>query len=163
MFTREDDMKCCFIGSRLIDEWSMTQRIFYLLFNEKIYEHGFNEFVMGQRGSFDRATLNACRKFRKIYPDIKIKVAMKSYHAFMKDEDGHTEAKDYYGDVDTFIYDVSGVYYKDKIIQANKQMIDESDLIICFANLNDITSGARKGVLYAKKRNKKIINLFNQF
>lgn len=42
-------------------------------------------------------------------------------------------------------------------------MIDESDLIICFANLNDITSGARKGVLYAKKRNKKIINLFSQF
>lgn len=95
MFTRENDMKCCFIGSRLIDEWSMAQRIFYLLINEKIYEHGFNEFVMGQRGAFDRAALNACRKLRKIYSDIKIKVAMKSYHAFMKDKDGHTEAEDY--------------------------------------------------------------------
>lgn len=153
-------MRCCFLGSRLVDEWSMTQRIFNLLNNEKIYDRGYKDFVMGQRGAFDRAALSACRKLREIHPDIKIKVVMKSYHAFIKDEDGHTEAEDYYNDVDTIIYDVSNVYYKEKITQTNKLMIDDSDLIICFANLKNLTSGARKGVLYAKKKSKTIINLY---
>lgn len=156
-------MKCCFLGSRLVDEWHIENEIFETIINRNLVEKGFCEFIMGQRGAFDHAALKACHRLKKIYPKIKIRVSMISYNSFIKDEDGHVDAVDFYGDVDTFLYDVSDVYYKARITKANQLMIDESDLLICCADLNDITSGARKGVLYAIKKKKEIINLFNYY
>lgn len=156
-------MKCCFLGSRMVDDWYMANEIFETILSRGLVEKGFCEFIMGQRGSFDFAALQACRRLKSIYPQIKIRVAMRSYNSFLKDEDGHVDAKDYYGDVDTFLYDVSNVYYKARVTKANQLMIDECDMVICCADLNDITSGARKGVLYAIKKKKQVINLFNYY
>ncbi len=41
-------------------------------------------------------------------------------------------------------------------------MVDESDLIICYVDMNNYKSGAKTTILYAIKQNKKIINLFEK-
>lgn len=41
-------------------------------------------------------------------------------------------------------------------------MIDSSDLIICYVDMNISKSGAKNAIFYAMKNNKEIINLFEE-
>ncbi len=39
-------------------------------------------------------------------------------------------------------------------------MYDESELVVCYVDMNKGISGAKNAVKYAKKRGKQVINLF---
>ena len=57
-------------------------------------------------------------------------------------------------------YNIEEQHYKNRIIFTNKKMVDNSDLIICYFNMNSYKSGAKNTVKYALKQGKNIINLF---
>ena len=60
----------------------------------------------------------------------------------------------------TLIYDIETVHFKRRITYSNRRMIDECDLLICFVEEIITTGGAAAAYRYAKKKNKKIINIF---
>lgn len=58
------------------------------------------------------------------------------------------------------MYEIEEVYYKNKIIASNRQMIDACDTLICYINTKRYRSGAKKTYYYAKRKDLKIVNLF---
>ena len=130
---------------------------------EQLVKSGYKHFTMGTHGNFDRIVLNICKKIRKTYTDISILVVITSFNDIKK----HVIMDDYgidsytpYDDVETVMYDIEEVYYKRRITESNKKMIDNSTILLCYVDENRKYSGAKNTMLYAKKKNKKIINIF---
>lgn len=111
--------------------------------------------LIGTHGDFDRLALAVCRELRKIHSHIKIRVVFTTVKALQKDAD-------MYGDVETMIYDIEEDHFKNQITASNKKMIDDSDLIVCYVDVNKYRSGAKRAVEYALKQGKEVINLFSE-
>ena len=47
-------------------------------------------------------------------------------------------------------------------IRDRVKMVDESDVVICYADMEQIRSGARRAIKYAMKQEKEVINLFKE-
>ena len=120
--------------------------------------------LIGCHGEFDNITLLTCLNFKKtVNPNIKLSVVLTNVSYLNKDKYGYNKLTFYENnDCETIFYDIEDVHYKKRIAFSNKQMVDNSDLIICYVDNNAYKSGAKTAINYAKKQNKKIINLFDE-
>ena len=59
------------------------------------------------------------------------------------------------------MYNVEKEHFKRKITESNKQMIDESDTLICYVNSTRTYGGAKTAYKYARKKGLAIVNLFD--
>lgn len=116
---------------------------------------GASIFNVGLYGDFDKIALSCCRELKKKNENLKVIVAFNSLNQINKNAE-------LYKDVETCYYETNGVYYKNKIIEMNKQIVDKSDIIVCYVDYNKSRSGAKRAVEYAQKQGKKIINLFKK-
>ncbi len=92
-----------------------------------------------------------------------ISVVMTSLSSINKDKYGYSKVDMYkYRDCETIFYDIEEVHFKNRITVSNKKMVDDSDLIICYVDMNSYKSGTKTTISYALKQNKKDINLFNE-
>lgn len=125
---------------------------------------GCFNFTMGTYGEFDKLALECCRELRKEYQQIDIEVVITSFNQInpeiIHDPVWGNEKYIPYQDVKTIMYEIEEVYYKNKIIASNRQMIDACDTLICYINTKRYRSGAKKTYYYAKRKGLKIINLF---
>ena len=71
-----------------------------------------------------------------------------------------TSSYNQYENVKTIMYESEQKHFKNQIIVSNMHMIDECDTLICYVNESIYTSGAKRVLNYAKKKCKRIINLF---
>ena len=118
---------------------------------------------MGTHGDFDKEALNVCRELRKKYKDIKIEVVITSFTQIKPFYDNIFGKEIYkpYDDVETVMYEIEEIYFKNKITKSNKQMIDSCDTLICYVDENYYrSSGALTAYKYAKKKGLQIVNLF---
>ena len=136
--------KTTFIGHRDFLPGDIEERLSAVV--QKEIDSGCRYFIVGSHGEFDRVALGVCKLMRQIYPEIKIEVAITSFN------------QDYY-DVETVMFEIEEVYYKRRIIESNKQMVDACDVLICYVRPNSWRSGAKQILNYAKSKNKKIINI----
>ena len=119
-------------------------------------------FLIGNHGDFDSLTLSVCRELRKSYPQIKITVVFTSLHIMVKHKDELFTTLDLYKDVQTMMYEIEEEHYKNQIVVSNRRMVDDSDLIICYVDMNEYRSGAKRAIKYAIKQNKPVINIFSE-
>ena len=93
---------------------------------EQCINDGCSHFLMGTHGEFDKMALDACRFVRKQHPNINIEVVLTSYHIIEK-----KDSLDYvpYQDVETVIFDIEDLHFKQQITASNRQMIDECDTL----------------------------------
>ena len=140
--------KTTFIGHRDFLPSDIEQRLKSVV--QKEIDSGCRNFIIGSHGEFDRLALSVCRSLREIYPDIKIEVAITSFNQE-------------YSDVETVMFEIEEVHYKRRIIESNKQMIDACDTLICYVRPNSWNSGAKASLGYAKRKCKKVLNLFLNF
>ena len=116
--------------------------------------------MIGVHGEYDRLALSVCRELRSSYPKLKIIVVFTDLKILQKRDGEFFSKADYYDDVETMIYDIEEVHFKRRITLSNKKMVEDSQLIICYADMNSYQSGAKNAVAYAIKQEKKVINLF---
>lgn len=109
--------------------------------------------LIGTHGDFDLLSLSVCRELKSIF-DCKIYLVFTSLAALNKFD------KELYKDVETLMYEIEDEHYKKQITICNQKMINDSDFIICYVNMLKYQSGAKLAITYAKKKNKKIINLY---
>lgn len=130
---------------------------------ENEIKSGCKFFTMGTHGNFDEQALSACLKLRHKYKDITIELVFTSLHKFYKGEHRENGKLQYsiYDNVETIFYDVEMYHYKQKIIESNKRMIDKCDTLIC-NYIPDRRGGTKIAVDYAKKKGKRIINLYEE-
>lgn len=126
------------------------------------YLQGYRNFLIGSHGDFDGICLSACIEAKKkFFTDFNITLVLTGSPYIKKDEYGDSPFKRFenFG-ISTIFYDIENVYYKNKILFSNKKMIENSDLVLCYVDMENKTSGARKAVKYAISLNKPIINIF---
>ena len=138
-------MRVTFIGHRIL----LPSNIQLLLKSaiESEIKDGCKNFIIGSHGDFDREALEACLYLKKFYPDIKVEVSI-------------TNLNKTFHNVETVMFEIENLHYKQQIIASNKKMIDYSDILICYVKPNSWNSGAKKIMDYAIKKGLKVINIF---
>ncbi len=142
----------CFFGHHYANDFIVKHR---LLETVKSYlEKEEINFLIGTHGNFDNIAYEVCKNLKQNYK-CKITVVYTSF-SFLKHKPTYPNF------VNTLIYEIENVYYKDRINFSNKKMIDESDIVITYVNTKNDTSGAYKAFKYALKNNKILINLYRR-
>lgn len=152
-----------FFGHReIFNKNAVKQRLLKEL--ERLIPQGYTKILIGYHGSFNALSLSVCLYYkRNVNKNININVVFTSFSLLKKDEYGNSRI-DFYKDNDceTLFYDIEDIHYKNRITYSNKKMVDESDIIICYVDMNSYKSGAKTAVKYALKQNKKVINLYDK-
>jgi len=149
----------CFFGHRNLWGKDVRERL-----KTEVESHLDDEVhcLIGTHGEFDSLALSVCRDLRKTYSNIKITVVFTSLNVLKKDKELEYSIADNYDDVQTMIYDIEEEYFKNQIVVSNRKMVDDSDIVICYVDMKEYRSGAKRAVNYAKKQGKTIINLFDE-
>ena len=150
-----------FFGHRyILNERTIEERLIKTL--KDVLPQGFERLLIGCHGNFDNIALLAGLNYRnKIDRNIKIEIVLTNRSFLNVDKYGNRKVDFYKNNgCDTVFYDIEEVYFKNRIIYSNKKMVDESDLVICYVDMNSYKSGAKKAINYATKQKKPIINLF---
>lgn len=145
-----------FIGHRVVFNKEEVKKRLRSVVEEKIFD-GFDHFIMGTHGDFDQIVLEVCRFERKLFENIEIEVVLTYYRAYAKNAKAIEEPK---GEK-TVLFDIEGVFFKKRIAESNRQMIDQSDVLICYVDKNKKKSGAKQAMNYAIKKGKTTINIFS--
>lgn len=147
-----------FIGHRNVYQTKIVEERLQKVVEQYIAD-GCSHFFMGTHGEFDQMALRVCRSARKNHLDIKIEVVLTSYHTVEKKHD-----IDYvpYQDVITTIFNIEDLHFKQQIVASNRQMIDQSDILICYVDTKKNPSGAKTAMNYAKRKGLKIVNVFRE-
>lgn len=118
--------------------------------------------IIGTHGDFDRLALSVCREIRRDYPNLKITIVFTTLTVLKKQKDESISIAELYNDVETLIYNIEEVYFKNRIIVSNRKMVEECDFVICYVDMKKNYSGAKKTINYAIKINKPVVNLFSE-
>lgn len=119
-----------------------------------ITEQSIKTFYVGDRGNFDRQASGCVLAMKKKYPHIRL-VLILPYFTNKLNEYKEIYESQYDDIIIPSILD--GVHPKGAITKRNRWMVDESELIIAYITRD--YGGAYNTVKYAKKRNKRIINI----
>lgn len=155
--------KIAFIGHRNIPLSYIVREKLYKTVEQEILD-GCKHFTMGTHGDFDEMALSVCRQLRSKYKDIEIEVVITSLHKVKTivehDEQYGDEIYKPYEDVKVVLYDIEEQYFKRRIIESNKQMINSSDKLIAYVNRKNTSSGAKYAYNYAKRKGLQLVNLY---
>lgn len=140
-------MICTFIGHR--DTPPEIQPLLRETLINLITNENADTFYVGNHGAFDSMVRKELKELKKIYPHINYSVVL----AYM------TMKKDEYEDYSDTIYPdgLEKTPLRLAIIERNKWMIKKSDTLICY--VTHTLCGAGDFMIYAQKKQKKIINL----
>jgi hypothetical protein len=148
-------MKTCFIGHRDIIQKDLYSKLLTAIQNQ--VAKNCKIFTMGTHGNFDRLALSICKKLKTTNKNICIEVVITTPNFLTKDKDINEQV---YKDVETVMYEIEDIHFKQRIILSNKKMIDTCDTLICYIDPSIKKSGAKTALRYAEKHGLKIINLF---
>ena len=149
----------CFFGYREI----------YNLFEleEKLEEHirilleskEYVEFLVGRNGEFDQLASSTVRRVKRNYRDDNSALVLVLPYLSAEYEKNEEAFQEYYDEVE-ICQSSSAAHFKAAMQVRNREMVDRSDLVVCYIEHN--SGGAFQTVQYAKKKNKEIVNLSDQ-
>ncbi|HIT77690.1 MAG TPA: hypothetical protein IAD47_02730 [Candidatus Limihabitans stercoravium] len=147
-------MRIAFIGHRQILDNTLFNRLYNV--TEQAILSGCFHFSVGCHGEFDRIALGVLLMLKRKYKNMVIEVVLTSLSQLrtMFDENQN--------DIQTVMYEIEEMHYKQKIIYSNRKMLDNCDAVICYVNPNKVVSGAKQSLNYAKKKSIPITNLFEK-
>ena len=146
----------CFFGHRDFDKHYLFEADITKIIENALKQNEVTEFLVGRNGEFDQFVSSVIRRVKKekgsqgIYHVLVLPYATSEYinnqEAFEK----------YYDDIE-ICEKAASSHYKAAIQIRNKEMIDRSELVVCYVERN--SGGAYYALEYARKRNKQIIIL----
>ena len=144
-----------FVGHAFIPSAELLKNRVKEILRASVNEGEKVTFYIGGYGDFDRISASCCKDLKREHLDVEI-VLVLPYLSFSKEgklgsliESGAYDA--------TLFPPIENVPKQFAISRRNEWMIENSDLIIAFVK-NDY-GGAYKSLRFAKRKNKKIINL----
>lgn len=148
-----------FFGHRRLRCGDISDRV------KKVMENYLDQEIhclIGTHGEFDNLVLSVCRELRNSFPNIRITLIFTTLTVFNKKADEVCAIAELYKDVETMIYEIEQEHFKNRIVESNKRMVDESDVVICYVDMELTRSGARRAIKHAMKQEKEVINLFKE-
>ena len=138
----------CFAGHR--ESWEnrgIEEKLRELIL--MLIQEGYTLFYVGQKGEFDRLAARLLREIRSKNNSVRI-MRVVSYSEVMR------EKEDLFYEYVT--PEIEEVYFKRQIIERNKWMVDQCDVLVCNVRRKR-ESGAYHTFRYAETKGKRIINL----
>ncbi len=155
------DTTCCFFGHRTIDITKELRRKLYNEIKNLIVNECIDTFLFGSKSQFDDLSYQVLSELKTDYPHIK-RIYVRSHFPYIDDMYKSYILKNY-----------EDTYYPNKVlnsgksayVQRNREMIDKSKFCIIYYNekytpSTKTKSGTRLAYDYAIKKNKNIINIF---
>ena len=144
---------CAFAGHSMFVECRLNfEKLIKTL--QDLINNGVKEFLIGNHGEFDKMAFRACLILKEHNPQIKITRVFSSLLTLLKEPRNEK--------FQNICYDIEDIYFKRRITKTNEIMIENSDVVVCYVDEEITHSGAKTAFNFAKKKNKKIINLYWQ-
>ena len=118
------DEMACFIGHRRVMGTFAYKRLRRAI--ETAFLQGYKDFFVGTHGEFDELALKPCKELRKKVLDLNICVVITSLSQIKRAKVHKEDCVSYaqYDDVDTIMFNIEQKFFKGRIIESNKQMVD---------------------------------------
>ena len=154
-----DTYTVCFFGHREIDNPLEVEEQLYDIVLHLLESKEYVEFLVGRNGEFDQLVSSTVRRVKRNYRDDNSALMLVLPYLTAEYENNHQSFHEYYDEIE-ICQDATGGHYKAAIQVRNREMVDRSDLVVCYIEHN--SGGAFQTVQYAKKKNKEIVNLSDQ-
>ena len=151
---------CCLFGHRYLFFYDRVAKELEIQL-EGLIKNDVCTFLVGYNGEFDKLSRQVLNKLKETYTNIEIIVVVSNINHLKKNKYGYAKV-DEFESYKTIIYDIENEHYKRLITKTNQCMVDDSDIVVCYVDMNTTYSGAKLAVKYAKKQNKQIINLYEK-
>lgn len=145
-----------FFGHRYIDNLRKVERLLEEQIKSIIGKYEYVDFIVGRNGDFDQYAASSVLRVRKKYRDDNSALILVLPYPTAEYLHNEEYFHSYYSDVE-ICCNSSSAFPKAAIQIRNQEMVDRSDLIICYIEHNQ--GGAWQTIHYALKQGKKIINL----
>lgn len=141
---------CSFFGHRFILDSDAVKAQLKTLIEKLIKEDKVDTFYLGEQGDFEILSAEVLNELKTIYPFIQRTDVICFADQLNRKPKIQSDNFEYLDELDL-------CKRKLRIIKRNQWVIDNSDILIFY--VNSPYGGAYQSYLYAKKKNKQIINL----
>ena len=143
-----------FFGHRYIDNYGRIESKLATLTRKLLSTGYFIEFLVGRDGDFDQIVSSTIRAAKRAADDNYSVLVWVMAYPKAEYANNAQSFEDYYDEIE--VSDAaSRSHFKAAILIRNREMIDRSDLVVCFVERK--SGGAFAALQYAQK--KKVINL----
>lgn len=147
-----------FFGHRRIYNSCKIEERLETIIKELLSQKEYVEFLVGRNGDFDFIVSSAILRIRKEYYEHNSSLVLILPYMIAEYRDNIKTFSEYYDEIEISL-EASNAHYKSAIRIRNKEMVDRSDLVICY--VENSRGGAYNALCYAQKKNKVVINLFD--
>ena len=170
-------LTCSFFGHRNIESNKTLKQKIKLLLEDLIVNHNVEKFLFGSKSNFNSLCHTIVTELKETYPNIKrINYTCKSENCILEQDKAKYEKiySQYINEPIKILGFEEEVEHKTKYsagkasyIERNQAMIIDSDFCVFYYNENYIpitktNSGTKIAYIYAKQKNKIIINLYSK-
>ena len=148
-----------FFGHRQIDNVFVIEQRLETMIRELLLSKEYVEFLVGRDGEFDQLVSSTVRRCKRTVRDDNSALVLVLPYATAEYRYNEQSFHEYYDEIE-ICQDAAEGHYKAAIQVRNREMVDRSDLVVCYIEHN--SGGAFQTVQYAKKKNKEIVNLSDQ-
>lgn len=156
---KEDIMEVftvAFFGNRNFNLHFQYEEKLEKIISEIIEANEYVEFLVGRNGEFDIFVSSVVKKIKSKYQNAKSALVLVLPYMTAEYKNNSEYFEKYYDEIE--VSSASSIaYFKSAIQIRNREMTDRADLIICYDNQKN--GGTYKTLCYAKKINKKIIEI----
>lgn len=118
-----------------------------------LIQDGYDCFLVGNYGQFDRLAASVCLILKREYPSIGVNLVVPYYQPQLDSYE-----KEYHARFDDVIIPaLESTPYQYRIVRANEYMVDRADTIVAYVNAS--IGGAAKTLAYAERKKKRIIHV----
>ncbi|MBO6229315.1 MAG: hypothetical protein IK990_06735 [Ruminiclostridium sp.] len=142
-----------FFGHRQIDRPFEAEERLEKIIRELIRSREYVEFLVGRNGEFDQMAASTVRRVKKAVDDTNSALVLVLPYMTAEYSNNKASFEDYYDEIEVF----DSGHFRSAFGQRNRSMVDRSDLVICCIERDE--GGAYETVKYARKNNKKILNV----
>ena len=148
----------CFFGHRrILNQLPIDRKLEEVIAN-LLQKHNYVEFLVGRDGDFDQMVSSAIRRCQREHGHANSSHVwvMPYITSFFRDNEEACYA--YYDEIE-ICEKSSGAHFKSAFQVRNKNMVDRSDLVICYVETNE--GGAYQTMQYAIQQGKEYLNLYS--
>ena len=141
---------CSFFGHRFVLDIKSVKEQLKTLLEKMITQEGVDIFYLGEQGDFEIIAAEVLNELKPTYPFIQRIEVICFAEQLQRNGKIKSDGFEYLDELDR-------CKRKARIIKRNQWVIDNSDILVFF--VHSPYGGAYQSYLYAKKKNKQIINL----
>ena len=151
-----DTYTVTFIGHRYIDNMFRIESRLEDIIRDLIQEHEYVEFLVGRDGEFDQIVSSTVLRVKRQVGNKNSALVWVMPYPRAEYENNAESFDNYYDEIEV-CEESSRAHFKGAIQIRNRHMVDRASLLICYVEHE--SGGAYQTLQYAKKQEKKIINL----